>query len=138
LDFFEEEQKMETPHPTMKSANCSIGEHHKCQQHLNHPDWRCECLCHASDPGARPPQQHKNSDDDPLEDTERRLKFVGAAIATQRLRIETAQLSDLCGDFVCVYHSHGDDSVTNMLFTNEEARYLSETLLKIISAWSKP
>ena len=74
----------------------------------------------------------------PLEQDEIRLSFQGASIPTQRLRIVTAHLSDLCGDFVCVYHTGGDDSVESMLWTNEEARYVCEVLQMILAAWETP
>lgn len=76
--------------------------------------------------------------DDPVQADERRLEFRGDTIGTQRLHIVTAHLSDLCGDFVCVYHRHGDDSETNMLFTNDEARYLHDVLGDIIQRWKRP
>jgi hypothetical protein len=68
--------------------------------------------------------------------TERRLEFHGDTVETQRLTITTEHLSDMTGDFVEVHHGWGDGSVTTMLFTNAEARYLSETLLKILDAWA--
>lgn len=66
---------------------------------------------------------------------EQRLEFQGISVETQRLRTVTAHLSDFCGDFVCIYHTGGDDSVQSMLLTNDEARYLHDVLGTIIKHW---
>lgn len=58
-------------------------------------------------------------------------EFHGPRIDTQRIRITVECLSEFYADFVRVFHSHGDDSVTEMLFTDAEARYLREVLEKI-------
>lgn len=57
--------------------------------------------------------------------------FLGHTIETQRIRVTVEQLSDLTADFVHVFHAHGDDSVTDMLFTDDEARYLLKVLRKL-------
>lgn len=72
-----------------------------------------------------------------LDEKEIRLKFKGQTIETQRLRIVTANLSEFCADFVCVYHTGGDNSAESMLFTNEEARYLLDLLHQIVTTWEK-
>lgn len=50
--------------------------------------------------------------------------FQGPDLENQRLRVTVEHWSDFCGDFVHVFHSHGDDSVTDMVFTYEEGKYL--------------
>lgn len=69
---------------------------------------------------------------------EERLVFHGRDVDTQRLKVVTEHLSDFTGDFVHVYHSWGDDSVTDMIFTNHEARWLHAVLTRILNTWKKP
>lgn len=58
-------------------------------------------------------------------------EYHGTGIENQRLRIVVERWSAFCGDFVHVFHGHGDDSITDMVFTYEEARHLLAVLQRI-------
>lgn len=57
--------------------------------------------------------------------------FQGKTMGNQRLHITEENWTDLCGNFVVVKHSHGDDSVTTEYFTYEEGEFLLAALDKI-------